>query len=58
MEELWYKRGYFGPLRNTHILVYYPIIYLMKTKIYRVETMDMVRLQYNNGVIVILNTSK
>ena len=32
MEILWSKRGYFGPLRNIHILVYYPILSYQKIK--------------------------
>ena len=32
--------------------IYFPIIPYQKIKVYRVETMDMGRLQCNNGVIV------
>ena len=49
MEILWSKRGYFGILGDTHIF-YYPIISYLRIKFYRVETMDMGRLLWNNGV--------
>ena len=44
------KRGYFGILGNTHILVYYPIISFWRIKVYIVETMDMVRFHWVTGV--------
>ena len=50
MEILWYKRGYFGLFGNAHILVYYPIIPYQRIEVYRVETMDMGILHWNNGV--------
>ena len=32
-------------------IVYYPVIFYQKVKVYRVETMNMGGSQYNNGVI-------
>ena len=58
MEILCSKRGYFGILGNDNILVYYPIISNQGIKVYRGETMDMGRLQWNNGVSGKLNPSK
>ena len=37
METLWFERGYFGLLGNTHILVYYPLISYQRIEVYRVE---------------------
>ena len=44
------QKGYVGILGNTHILVYYFIIYFQRIKAYRVETMYIVRFHCNNGV--------
>ena len=58
MDTLWSERGYFVPLGNDHILVYYTIISYQRTKFYRVETMNIIRLQNNNGVRGKYNPSK
>ena len=34
-------RGYFGLLKMTNILVYYPLVSYQRIKVYRFETMDM-----------------
>ena len=49
MEILWSETGYFGLLRNTYIL-FIILIYYQRIKVYRVETMDMGRYHWNNGV--------
>ena len=49
-ETLFSERRYFGPLGNDHILVYYPLIYYQRIKVYRFETMNMGRFRWNNGV--------
>ena len=46
---LWSERGYFG-LFGGKTFVYYPTISYRKIKVYRVETMGMVRSHWNNGV--------
>ena len=43
--------GIFWTIGEKSYIVYYPIIYYRKIKVYRVETMDMVRSQWNKGVI-------
>ena len=58
MEILWSKKGYFGLLGNDNILVYYYIISCQRIEVYRVETMDMRRLNWNNGVSGKYNPSK
>ena len=50
METLWSKKRYFGLLVKTNILVCYPIIHYKKIEVYRLETMDIGRLLWNNGV--------
>ena len=35
------KKGYFGLLGNTRLLVHYPIVSSQKIEVYRVETVDM-----------------
>ena len=52
MEILWSEKGYFGILGNDHILVHYPIISYQRIKVYKVETIDMGRFHWNNGVSV------
>ena len=47
---LWSETDYFGLLRNNHILVYDPNISDRKINVYMVETMDMGRSHWNNGV--------
>ena len=37
METLWSERGYFVLLGNDYILVYYPIIYYQRMKVYRLK---------------------
>ena len=44
------QNGIFWNIEEQIYLVYYPIIYYQKIKVYRVETMDMGRSQWNNGV--------
>ena len=58
MEMLWSERRYFGLLGNDHILVYYPIISYQSINVYRVETMDMGKVLWNNGVSGKFNPSK
>ena len=41
----------FWTIGEQYYIVYYPIISYRKIKVYRVETMDMVRSQWNKGVI-------
>ena len=50
LEMLWSKTGYFGLLGNKHKFVYYPIIAYQMIKVYRVETIDMGRSHWKNGV--------
>ena len=50
METVWHGRGYFGLLGKAHILVYYNIISYQRIEVYRVETMDMGGLFWNNDV--------
>ena len=50
LEMLWSKTGYFGLLGNSYILFEYPIMSYQKIKVYRVETKDMGRSHWNNGV--------
>ena len=52
------QKGVFGLLSNAHVLVYYPIISYQRIEVYRVETIYMRRLRWNNGVRGILNPSK
>ena len=35
MDTVWPERGYFGLLRNDNTLVYYPIIYFQRIKVYK-----------------------
>ena len=58
MEILWSEKGYFGILGNDHILVYYPMISYQRIKFYKVETMDVGRFCWNDGVSGKLNPSK
>ena len=41
----------FWTIGEQYYIVYYPIISYRKIKVYRVESMDMGRSQWNNGVI-------
>ena len=41
----------FWTIGEQSYIVYYPIISYRKIKVYRVETMDMGRYRWNNGVI-------
>ena len=45
------QNGIFWTIGEQSYLVYYPIIYYQRIKVYRVETMDMGRSHWNNGVI-------
>ena len=45
-------------LFNTNMLVYYALLSFIRIKVYRVETMHMVRFQWNHGVSGIFNPSK
>ena len=44
------QNGIFCTIGEQTYLVYYPIIYDQNIKVYRVETMDMGRSHWNNGV--------
>ena len=46
------QNGIFWTIGEQYYIVYYLIIYNRKIKVYRVESMDMGRSQWNNGVIV------
>ena len=41
----------FWTIGEQYYIVYYPIRYYQKIKVYRVESMDMKRSQWNNDVI-------
>ena len=45
------QNGIFWTIGEQSYIVYYPIISYQKIKFYRVETMDMGRSHWNNGVI-------
>ena len=45
------QNGFFWNIGEQSYFVYYPIIYYRKVKVYRVETMDTGRSQWNNGGI-------
>ena len=45
------QNGIFCTIGEQKYFVYYPIISYQKIKVYRVETMDMGRFHWNNGVI-------
>ena len=49
LEMLWSETG-FWTIGEQLYIVDYPIISYRKIKFYRVETMDMVRSHWNNGV--------
>ena len=51
-------KGIFLLLRNTHILVYYPLVSYQMIKFYSIETMDMERFRWNNSAIVMFNNIK
>ena len=44
------RNGIFWTIGEQYYIVYYPIISYRKIKVYRVETMDMGRYHWNNGV--------
>ena len=44
------RNGIFWTIGEQSYIVYYPIISYQKIKVYRVETMDMGRSHWNNGV--------
>ena len=44
------RNGIFWTFGEQSYIVYYPIRYYRKIKVYRVETMDMGRSHYNNDV--------
>ena len=44
------RNGTFWTIGEQSYIVYYPIIYYQKIKVYRVETMDMGRSYRKNGV--------
>ena len=44
------RNGIFWTIGEQSYIVYYPIISYRKIKVYRVETMDMGRSHWNNGV--------
>ena len=45
------RNGIFWTIGEQLYIVYYPIIYYRKIKVYRVETMDMGISHWNNGFI-------
>ena len=45
------RNGIFWTIGEQSYIVYYPIISYRRIKVYRVETMDMGRSHWNNGVI-------
>ena len=45
------QNGIFWIVGEQTCFVYYPIIYYQRIKVYRVETIDMGRSHWNNGVI-------
>ena len=45
------QNGIFWTIGEQSYFVYYPIISYQRIKVYRVETMDMGRSHWNNGVI-------
>ena len=45
------QNGIFWTIGEQLYIVYYPIISYRKIKVYKVETMDMGRSHWNNGVI-------
>ena len=45
------RNGIFGTIGEQSYIVYYPIISYQNIKVYRVETMDMGRSHWKNGVI-------
>ena len=46
-----FRNGIFWTIGEQLYIAYYPIISYREIKVYRVETMDMGRSQWNNGVI-------
>ena len=55
------RNGIFWTIGEQSYIVYYPIISYRKIKVYRVETMDMGRYQWNNVVsgtfLISINTT-
>ena len=49
--DVMVRNGIFWTIGGKLYIVYYPIIYYQNIKVYRVETMDMGRYHWNNGVI-------
>ena len=45
------RNGIFWTIEEQSYFVYYPIIYYLRIKVYRVETMDMGRSHWKNCVI-------
>ena len=45
------RNGILWTIGEQSYIVYYPIISYQKIKVYRVETMDMGRSQWNKGII-------
>ena len=45
------QNGIFWTIGEQYYIGYYPIRYYRKIKVYRVESMDMGRSQWNNNVI-------
>ena len=48
---LWSENGIFWTIGEQYYIVYYPIIYYQKIKVYRVETIDMGISQWKKGVV-------
>ena len=45
------QNGVFWTIGEQSYIIYYPIISYRKIKVYKVETMDVLRYHWNNGVI-------
>ena len=48
--DIMVQNGIFWTIGEQTYVIYYPIIYYRKIKVYRFETMDMGRSHWNNGV--------
>ena len=44
------RNGVFWTIRKQYYIGYYPITFYQKIKFYKVETMDMRKFNWNNGV--------
>ena len=48
--DIMVRKGVFWTIGEHSYFVYYPFISYLKMRFYRVETMDMGRFRWNNGV--------